>query len=461
MKTIQAPDSMIAMQNEEFPKSHILHRLVRERPPVAVAGKGIWLTLDNGQKVMDASGGAAVACIGHGNARVAAALAEQASRMSYAHTGFFSSEPAEALASFLVGGEPGGLSHAFFVSDGSVAMESALKLARQYHLERGQPQRTHYVSRRQSYHGNLFGTLAASGHQARRAPYEAVLPTNFSHVSPCFPYHYREEGESDTDYVDRLARELEAEYQRLGPDRVIAFIAEPVVGATAGCVTAVPGYFPAIKAVCDRYGVLLILDEIMSGMGRTGTLHAWEQEGVTPDIQAIAKGLGGGYQPIGGILAARHVIETIGKGSGAFVHGHTYQAHPVACTGALEVQRIIREEQLISRVRLRGRALEARLRDRFKEHPYVGDIRGRGLFWALEFVADRATKTPFDPSRATYWKIKEAALDVGLAIYPTGGTRDGIWGDHLIIAPPYNVSEDELEEIVERLDVALKSALPM
>ena len=439
--------------------SHVLHRLVSEDPPVATSGEGLLLRLADGREIIDASGGAAVACLGHGNRRVAAAIGDQAARLGYAHTGFFSSEPAEALAELLVGHAPGGLTQAFFVSDGSVAMESALKLARQYHLERGEPQRVHYVSRHLSYHGNLFGTLAASGNEARRRPYEDVLPKNFSRVSPCFPYHYQAASEDDASYVARLAAELEEELQRLGPDRVIAFIAEPVVGATAGCVAAVPGYFPAVRAVCDRHGVLLILDEIMSGMGRTGTTHAWEQEGVTPDIQAVAKGLGGGYQPIGAILVSDRVIAALRNGSGSFVHGHTYQAHPVACAAALEVQMIIAEQGLVQRVVERGRDLQALLRERFADHPFVGDIRGRGLFWALEFVEDRAARRPFDPSLNLNWKIKQSAIDRGLGIYPTGGTLDGMRGDHLIVAPPYIVSRDELETIVDRLGSAIDAVL--
>jgi adenosylmethionine-8-amino-7-oxononanoate aminotransferase len=439
--------------------SKLLHRTIATDPEIAVSGKGLLLRLANGVEIIDASGGAAVACLGHGNERVAAAIGRQAAKLGYVHTGFFSSEPAEALAELLLDSRPGGLTRAFFVSDGSVAMESALKIARQYHVERGEPQRVHYVSRQQSYHGNLFGTLAASGNTARRSIYEDVLPHNFSRVSPCFPFRYQNSNESDADYVTRLARELEEEFQRIGPDRVIAFIAEPVVGATAGCVTAVPGYFPAIRAVCDRHGVLLILDEIMAGMGRTGTLHAWEQEGVTPDIQAIAKGLGGGYQPIGGILVSGRVIDTLAAGSGAFVHGHTYQAHPVACTAALEVQRIIREDGLHARVRDMGALLEAGLRDRFAGHPHVGDIRGRGLFWATEFVGCRADNAPFDPALRFNERVKAAAMRSGLGIYPTGGTIDGVAGDHAIIAPPYIVTEAEIAQIIDRFAIALDAAV--
>jgi adenosylmethionine-8-amino-7-oxononanoate aminotransferase len=439
--------------------SHVLHRTVAARPPIAVGGNGLVIRLADGREILDASGGAAVACIGHGNARVAAAIARQAGAVGYVHTGFFSNQPAEELADLIVGHEPGGLSHAYFVSSGSEAMESALKLARQYHLERGEPQRIHYIARRQSYHGNTLGALAAGGNTARRAPYEAILATNFSRVSPCFPYHYQGAGESDTAYVARLAAELEAEFARVGPGEVIAFIAETVVGATTGCVAAVPGYFRAMREVCDRHGALLILDEIMCGMGRTGTTHAWEQEGIAPDIQAIGKGLGGGYQPLGAILVSRPVVAALTAGSGVFAHGHTYQAHPVACAGALEVQRIIKEEQLTERARAMGEVLAAVLRARFAGHPQVGGIRGRGLFWALEFVRDRATRSPFDPALKMHDRVKQAALRVGLGIYPTGGTVDGILGDHAIIAPPYNVAEAELEVIVERLGRAVDDAV--
>jgi len=428
-----------------------MHRTLDAQPPVVVKGEGLLLHLSGGETVIDATGGAAVACLGHGNQRVADAIGRQAAKIGYAHTGFFSSEPAEALADLLVGHQPGRLTHAFFVSDGSVAMESALKLARQYHVERGEPQRVHYVSRNLSYHGNVFGTLAASGHKGRRSIYEDVLPHNFSQVSPCFPYHYQGPGESDEAYVARLAAELEDEFQRIGPNKVIAFIAEPTVGATSGCVSAVPGYFSAMREICARHGVLLILDEIMCGMGRTGTTHAWEQEGVVPDIQAVAKGLGGGYQPIGGILVSAKVIEALSRGTGAFVHGHTYQAHPVACAGALEVQRIIQEENLVDRVVERGKLLGSLLNERFGQHPFIGDIRGRGLFWALEFVENKETRAPFAPEQNINWAIKQSALHNGLGIYPGGGTMDGVRGDHLLIAPPYIVTNTELEEIVDRL----------
>jgi adenosylmethionine-8-amino-7-oxononanoate aminotransferase len=437
--------------------TRVLHRMIAVEPDLAVSGEGLTLKLSDGREVIDASGGAAVACLGHGNRRVAEAVGAQALRLGYVHTGFFTTQPAEDLAELLVGHEPGGLTHAFFVSSGSEAMESALKMARQYFLERGEPQRVRFIARRQSYHGNTLGALSAGGNRSRRIPYESIMADRFSLVSPCFPFHYQRPAESDELYVARLAAELDKEFQRLGPDTVAAFCAEPVVGATAGCVTATPGYFRAIREVCDRHGALLILDEVMCGNGRTGTMHAWEQEEVTPDIQAIGKGLGGGYQAIAGILIAKHVVAALATGSGAFVHGHTYQAHPVACAAALEVQKIIREQDLLANVRQQGQLLEKLLRERFGDHPHIGDIRGRGLFFALEFLADRADKRPFDPTLRVHERIKEHALNAGIGIYPTGGTIDGRQGDHALIAPPYTSQPQDIELIVDRVEVAVRS----
>lgn len=440
--------------------SRILHRSLRKDPLLAVSGRGLMVQGAEGPPVIDASGGAAVACIGHGDERVVRAITEQARQIAYAHTVFFTCEAAEQLADLLVGEAPGGLTHAYFVSSGSEAMEAALKLARQYFLETGEPQRTRFIARRQSYHGNTLGALGLGGNMARREPYEPILAGCFSHVSPCFAYRGQEAGESDADYVARLAAELEAEFQRLGPQNVAAFVAETIVGATTGCVTALPGYFPAMRAVCDRHGALLILDEVMCGMGRSGTLHAWEQEGVSPDIQTIAKGLGGGYQPIGAILAQGKIVRALAEGSGAFKHGHTYQAHPVACAAALAVQRIIREDGLLENVRAMGARLEGALQERFGNHAHVGDIRGRGLFRALEFVEDRASRRSFDPARKVNEAVKDAAMAAGVMIYPMGGTIDGRRGDHVIIAPPYTATAGDIDRIVERLGQAVEAALP-
>jgi adenosylmethionine-8-amino-7-oxononanoate aminotransferase len=438
--------------------SRVLHRS-GAIPPVAVRGEGIYLHTEDGRAIIDASGGAAVACLGHGNRRVAEAIGRQAATMAYAHTGTFSNQPAEDLAEILLHDEPGGLSRAWFCSSGSEGNEAAIKLARQYFLEIGQPQRIRTIARRQSYHGTTLGALAAGGNMMRRAYYEPILSQTHSLVSPCFAYRFQETGETDAQYLDRLTLELDAEFQRLGPDTVMAFLAEPVVGATTGCVTALPGYFQRVRAICDRYGALLILDEVMCGMGRTGTMHAWEQEGVTPDIQVVAKGLGGGYQPIGGILIADGIVRALADGSGGFLHGQTYQAHPVACAAALEVQRIIREDNLVANVQAMGQRLEAALQDRFGNHRHVGDIRGRGLFWALEFVTDRTTKGVFDPALKLHERVKAEAFARGLGTYPMGGTIDGTRGDHVVLAPPYIVTAVEIDTIVERLGEAVDAAV--
>ena len=438
--------------------SRVLHRSTAT-PPIAASGHGIFLHLADGTQIIDGSGGAAVACLGHGNARVAAAVAAQTQKMAYAHTGFFTSEPAEQLAEILLAGEPGGLTHAYFCSSGSEGNEAALKLARQYFVEIGQPNRTKFIGRRQSYHGNTLGALGVGGNMMRRAIYAPILSDAFSHVSPCFAYRFQRAEESDAQYVDRLADELEAEFQRIGPHNVIGFFAETMVGATTGCVAALPGYFKRVREICDRHGALLILDEVMCGMGRLGIMHAWEREEIFPDIQVVAKGLGGGYQPIGGILISGKIVAGLRAGSGAFMHGHTYQAHPVACAAALEVQRIIAEENLLQNVRAMGARLESALVERFGNHRHIGDIRGRGLFWALEFVTDRATKKVFDPALKINDRVKHAALARGLAVYPMGGTIDGKQGDHVIVAPPYIATAGDIDMIVDRLGTAVDEAL--
>jgi len=443
--------------------SHVLHRS-GAIPPIAVRGEGIYLHTVDGRAIIDASGGAAVACLGHGNRRVAEAIGRQAATMAYSHTGTFSNQPSEDLADIILDGEPGGLTRAWFCSSGSEGNEAALKLARQYFLEIGQPRRIRTIARRQSYHGTTLGALAAGGNMMRREKFEPILSQTHSLVSPCFAYRFQHDGETDAQYLDRLTAELDAEFQRVGPDTVMAFLAEPIVGATAGCVTAIPGYFKRVREVCDRYGALLILDEVMCGMGRSGTMHAWEQEGITPDIQVIAKGLGGGYQPIGGILIADRIVAALANGSGGFLHGQTYQAHPVACAAALEVQRILREDNLVDNVRTMGIRLEQALTERFGNHRHVGDIRGRGLFWAIELVTDRATKGVFDPALKMNERVKAEGIARGVATYPMGGTLDGKRGDHVIVAPPYIVNASDIDTIVDRLgdavDAALKDAVP-
>jgi adenosylmethionine-8-amino-7-oxononanoate aminotransferase len=426
--------------------------------PVAVAGEGIHLIDAQGRRYIDASGGAAVSCLGHGHAEVLAAMHAQLDRLAYAHTSFFTTEVAEELAALLVRDAPAGTSHAYFVSGGSEAVEAALKLARQYFVELGQPQRRHFIARRQSYHGNTLGALAVGGNAWRRAQFAPLL-IDVAHVAPCYEYRDRLPHESAEAYGQRLVAELAETIERLGGDTVIAFVAETVGGATQGAVTPVPGYLREVRELCSRHGILLILDEVMCGMGRCGTLHACEAEGVAPDLLVVAKGLGGGYQPIGAVLAQAHVIEAIARGSGAFQHGHTYIGHALACAAALAVQRVIRRDGLLQQVQRQGAGLRERLQAAFGSHPHVGDLRGRGLFQAIELVADRERKKPFDPTLKLHAKVKAAAMAEGLMVYPMGGTIDGRQGDHVLLAPPFIVDDAALDQIVQRLARALDVAV--
>ncbi|WP_136248973.1 aspartate aminotransferase family protein [Halomonas borealis] len=438
--------------------SHVFHRHLKQHYPTAVRGEGPYLIDAEGRRYLDASGGAAVSCLGHSDVEVSEAIREQVGRLAYAHTSFFTNEPMEALADFLIERAPEGVSSAYFVSGGSEAVEAALKLARQYFIERGEPERRHLIARRQSYHGNTLGALATGGNAWRRRPFEPLL-AEVSHVSPCYAYRGQASDETAEAYGERLARELEAEIHRLGPHTVMAFVAEPVVGATLGAVPAVPGYFRRVREICDRHGILLILDEVMCGMGRTGSLFAAEQEGVAPDLVTIAKGLGAGYQPIGATLVGEHIRSAIAEGSGFFQHGHTYIGHATACAAALAVQRAIESRDLLARVRVLGDGLQRRLEDRLGAHPHVGDIRGRGLFRGLELVADRDDKTPFDPERRLHAELKRTAMDQGLMCYPMGGTLDGRRGDHILLAPPFILEEAHLDELVDKLDTTLRRVL--
>ena len=438
--------------------THVMHRSLRQTPPVAVRGQGVWVYDSAGRSYLDGSGGAAVSCLGHNHPDVQAAMHAQIDALAYAHTSFFTTEVAERLAERLVADAPPGISHAYFVSGGSEAVEAALKMARQYFVEMGQPERRHIVARRQSYHGNTLGALAVGGNAWRRAQFAPLL-IEVEHVSPCYAYRDQREGESAEQYGERLAQELEQTFERLGPGTVMAFVAEPVVGATAGAVTAVPGYFRRIREVCDRHGVLLIADEVMCGMGRTGTLYAVEQEGVTPDLITIAKGLGGGYQPIGAVMVQQRIVDAMQQGSGFFQHGHTYLGHAIACAASLAVQDVIRRDGLLARVQAQGAGLRQRLDSALGAHPHVGDIRGRGLFMGIELVQDRASKQTFDPALSLHARIKREAMARGLMVYPMGGTIDGRQGDHVLLAPPFIISDDELDQLTERLSGAIDAAI--
>lgn len=437
--------------------THILHRQIHTDLPVAVGGRGIELFDRDGKAYIDASGGAAVSCLGHGHPDVIAALHAQADKLAYAHTSFFTSEVAEKLADRLVADAPAGISHVYFVSGGSEAVEAALKMARQYFVEIGEPQRRNVIARRQSYHGNTLGALATGGNELRRAQFRPLLIETY-HIDPCYAYRYREPGESEEDYGLRAAQALEDKILELGPETVMAFVAETVVGATAGAVPPAPGYFRRIREICDRYGVLLILDEVMCGMGRTGTLHACEQENIAPDLMTIAKGLGGGYQPIGAVLLNGKIFKAFAEGTGFFQHGHTYISHPMACAAGLAVQEVIARDGLMENVRAMGDRLARRLGERFGNHPYVGDIRGRGLFMGLELVEDRSTKKPFEPALKLNARVKREAMARGLLVYPAGGTIDGAKGDHVLLAPPFIIDADAIDIVVERLGDAIDAA---
>ena len=438
--------------------SHVFPRHTKLSPPMAVGGEGCYLIDASGKRYFDGSGGAAVSCLGHGDPEVIAAVQGQVEKLAFAHTGFFTSEPAEKLADLLIDHAPGELDRVLFVSGGSEATEAAIKLARQYFVEKGEPQRRHLIARRQSYHGNTLGALAVGGNEWRRQQFSPLL-VDVAHISPCYEYADGYQGETSFDYGQRVAQELEDEILRLGPDSVMAFLAEPVVGATAGAVPAVEGYFKKIREICDRYGVLLILDEVMCGMGRTGYLFACEAENICPDIVCIAKGLGAGYQPIGAMLCSAQIYQTIEHGSGFFQHGHTYLGHPVAAAAGCAVLQAIISRGLIPRVREMGEKFNRALKAQFDAHPHVGDIRGRGLLRGLEFVQDRETRTPFDPAMGLAGKLKKAAFAEGLICYPMSGTRDGKFGDHVLLAPPFILEDEHIEEIVLKLSVALESCL--
>ncbi|TMK10722.1 MAG: aspartate aminotransferase family protein [Alphaproteobacteria bacterium] len=414
--------------------THILHRQTGHSYPIAAGGEGITIRDAAGKEYIDASSGAAVSCLGHSHPDVLAAMREQLDRLAYAHTSFFTTEVAEALADDLVAHAPPGVGHVFFVSGGSEAIEAALKLARQYFVERGEPQRRYIIARRQSYHGITLGALAIGGREWQRTQFAPLL-IETHHVSPVYEYRERRADESVQAYGERLAQELESKIEGLGGENVIAFVVETVVGATLGAVPPVPGYFQRVRDICDRHGVLLILDEVMCGMGRTGTLHACEQEGVSPDLMALAKGLGGGYAPIGALVMQEKIFDAIADGSGAFQHSHTYMGHPLACAAALAVQRVMRRDNLL-----------------------VGDVRGRGLFQGIELVADRGSKEPFDSKLRLHARVKREAMARGLLVYPMGGSADGVRGDHVLIAPPFIIDGAAIDTIVERLGEAIDAA---
>lgn len=430
--------------------SHIIHRSLSFTPPVAVAAQGAYITDISGKRYLDASGGAAVSCLGHAHPEVLAAMHRQIDTLAYAHTGFFTSEAAESLADQLVRTAPGSLNSVYFVSGGSEAVETALKLARQYCVETGQPQKTTFIGRRQSYHGNTLGALAVGGNEWRRKQFAPLL-MDVARVSACNAYRDQRPDETEQQYTQRLLNELEQTILETGADKIIGFIAETVSGATTGAVPPTRGYFAGVRKLCDKYGLLYIADEVMCGMGRTGTMHSFEQDDVVPDIVTIAKGLGGGYQPIGAVLVSDKVIEPLRRGSGLFQHGHTYICHPTAAAAALAVQQVIERDNLLSQVQQQGNYLLQKLEKELAGLEFVGNTRGRGLFAGVELVRDKQTKAAFDPALKLHASIKRACLEKGLMVYPMGGTIDGQQGDHILIAPPFIVTEQQLDFVVETL----------
>ncbi|MGV8953022.1 MAG: aspartate aminotransferase family protein [Cypionkella sp.] len=439
--------------------SHIFHRSARQVPPRASFGDGAWIVDQSGKRYLDACGGAAVSCLGHGDPEVVAAIGQQAARLAYAHTSFFTTDVAEDLADLLVSDAPVGIDRVYFVCDGSEAIETALKMAHQYHRETGHPERHHIIARHQSYHGNTLGALSAGGNAWRRATYETLMVPSTSHIAPCWEYRLRRDDETPQEYGRRSADLLETEILRIGPEKVSCFVAETVVGATLGCVPPVPGYFTRIREICDRYGIVLILDEVMCGMGRTGTMHACEQEGISPDILVVAKGLGAGYVPLGAVLCSQLIFDAFAEGSGAFMHGHTFVGHPVACAAALAVQRAIRGRELLNNVQARGAYLRRGLEVALGSHSHIGDVRGRGLFQAIELVANRETKACFDPKQRIHAEIRAAAMSSGLLVYAMGGTLDGRSGDHIMLAPPYTATAGEIDTIISGLAKAVHAVL--
>lgn len=447
---------------EDFTLSYedfTLHRNLHKRYPNIHRGQGNYLYAKErgGERAfLDASCGAAVSVLGHNDERVKDAIkAQMDTGISYLSAAFWKNDAVDKISKNLIEGTERKMEKVFFACSGSEAIDSAIKLSRQYFFEKegnGSP-RVNYIARDRSYHGNTMGALSLSGFKSRRKPYESILSDKVHHVSACYPYRQQDKGESDATFVAKKAAELEAKFQELGPETVVAFIAEPVVGAALGCVPCVPGYLKAMRDVCHKHGALFILDEIMCGMGKTGTLHAWQEEDVAPDIQTVAKALAAGYEAVSAMLISKKIYEVLKNGSGEFVHGFTYEAMPKQAAACLAVQQILDEEDLLNNVVKQGKYLEEMLKAKLGDHPNVGDIRGKGLFWGLEFVKDKVTKEPFDPELGVSQQIFDLAISdpYNIFIYPGGGSVDGISGDHIIISPSYRVTKEDIDDIVTKI----------
>ena len=434
--------------------SNVFYRNPNSKYPVALRGDGVYVYDSAGKQYLDGSGGAAVSCLGHGHPVVIEAIKAQVDQLAYAHTAFFTNEPQEQLASKLADRFPEPGVRVYFLSGGSEASETAIKLARQYWLSQGRNDKHIVVSRQQSYHGNTLGALSLSGNPQRRENFAPLLH-DWPRIDPCYSYRHQNDGESVEDYAARSAHALEKAVSDQGADNIAAFIAETVVGATLGAVPAVDGYFKQIREICDRHDILLILDEVMAGSGRSGTYFAFEQDGVVPDIVTIAKGLGGGYQAIGAAIARSSIHDSIVAEFGSFSHGHTYIGHATACAAALAVSDVIEQENLLDNVQAISAQLMDELQSSLSEHPHVGDIRGRGLLIGIELVTDRDSKAPAAASLAG--TIKNMAMKNGLIIYPGGGTADGKSGAHILLAPPFIYNSDNVGELIDKLVTVLAS----
>jgi adenosylmethionine-8-amino-7-oxononanoate aminotransferase len=425
---------------------------------MAVRGEGMYLVDVDGKQYLDMSGGAAVSCLGHGHPDVVRAVQEQAGKLAFAHTAFFTNEPQEDLAARLAKRFHEKDAAVWFTSGGSESNETALKIAWQYWRTQGQVDKTIIISRQFSYHGGTLGATSISGSVVRRAPYERVLH-DWPRISPCYPWRHKFDDETERQYGHRVAAELDEAIRLAGAENVAAFIAEPVVGATLGVVPPAPGYFQEIRRICDEHQVLFIADEVMCGSGRCGTFYACEQDNVLPDMVTIAKGLGGGYQPLGAIITRRHVRDAIADDPGGFAHGHTYIGHAISCAAGVAIQKCL-DDGLLESVSGKGEMLQEVLRERFHDHPAVGDIRGRGLFAGIEFVASRDTKMPFSADEKIPSKLKSAAMEYGLICYPGGGSVDGKRGAHMLLAPPFIAEDQHFEELGDKLDKIFTSVFP-
>jgi adenosylmethionine-8-amino-7-oxononanoate aminotransferase len=425
--------------------------------PKVAWGKGSYVYDAAGKRYIDGSCGPAAYCIGHGNEEVNAAIACQLDKIAHGYRYTFTSDPLEELTEIVRTQAGNGLERMVFVTGGSEAVESCLKIALQYHAARGEISRRRFIARERSWHGNTLGALSVSGFKERRAPFERAL-LDVSHLSPVNAYRPPANVRAD-DVARACADELEQEILRVGPEKIAAFIFEPVVGAAGGAVPAPPGYARAVREICDRHGVLMIADEVMCGTGRCGTWRALEHDGVVPDIMAIAKGLAGGYLPLGAAVYHRKVAEPIFTVHGAALTGHTFSAHTACCAAGVAVQTIIKRDGLVQRVQDNGSKLMQMVRAALHGIDAVGDIRGRGYFIGVEFVADRQTKEPFPAELQLFARIRQAAFDDGLICYPVGGNVDGVSGDIVIVAPPYNATDGELAEITDKFGHAARKAL--